>query len=456
MPPSELTTEQLDFAPTVAHTSAELVVLHGADAGMRWRLAPGTVRVGTAHGNDVCLNDPTVSRLHCEIHVGPEAIRVIDLESTNGTHVNGVRVRDATLPAGAALGLGETVVRLDPSSPTSVELSPVGRFGAVLGGSMQMRRLYRVLDRAAETDATVLLRGETGTGKEIVARSLHEASRRASGPFVTIDCGSIAETLIESELFGHVRGAFSNAIRERVGLIEEANGGTLFLDEIGELPRALQSKLLRVLETREVRRVGSNAVRQVDVRVVAATHRPLALSVNSGAFREDLYYRLAVIEVELPPLRARAEDIPALAQHFHARFTGRADPLPASFTSALMQRAWPGNVRELRNFIERSASLGWSQAADVPALEQPKDEQKAPVGLESLVPADLPLRDAREQWNEQFERLYASALLRRTQGNVTRAAALANVTRRSFQRMIAQRGLRSQADEADAGIDDGE
>jgi DNA-binding NtrC family response regulator len=331
-----------------------------------------------------------------------------------------------------------------------VELSPTGRFGSVIGASLEMRRLYRILDRAAETDATVLLRGETGTGKEVVARSLHEASRRAGGPFVAVDCGSIAENLIESELFGHVKGAFSNAIRERKGLVEEAHGGTLFLDEIGELPRALQPKLLRVLENREVRPVGSNALRRVDVRVVAATHQPLAVRVNAGTFREDLYYRLAVIEIELPPLRARPDDVPLLAQHFYERFTGRSDRLPASFVSALAGREWPGNVRELRNFIERSASLGWSHDGGNGSTTS------APVGLEALVPVEVPLKDARERWNDQFERLYASALLKRTHGNVTRAAELAGVTRRSFQRLMAQHGIRSGDDAAARAGDEDE
>jgi transcriptional regulator with GAF, ATPase, and Fis domain len=365
----------------------------------------------------------------------------VDLESTNGTFVNGVRVRDATLPAGATAGLGTTALRLERAPHVAVELSPANRFGEVLGRSISMRRLFRILDRVAEGDATILLRGETGTGKEVVARSVHEASRRAGAPFVAVDCGAIAEGLIESELFGHVRGAFSNAIRERRGLIEEANGGTLFLDEIGELPLSLQPKLLRVLEAREVRPVGANATRRVDIRVIAATHRPLALRVNSGAFREDLYYRLAVVEVELPPLRARPEDISVLARHFHERFTGQKDGLPDSFVTALSHRAWPGNVRELRNFIERSVSLGWSECP--PAADSGLSPD-APVGLEAMVPLDLALKEARERWNGQFERLYVSALLKKTQGNVTRAAALAGVTRRSLQRIIVEHGLRAR------------
>ncbi len=207
-----------------------------------------------------------------------------------------------------------------------------------------MRRVYAMLERAAISDATVLLRGETGTGKEAAARALHDASDRANAGFVAIDCGAIAENLIESELFGHTRGAFSGAVQDRAGLFEQAEGGTLFLDEVGELPLALQPKLLRALETCEVRRVGGNTSKRVDVRIVAATNRDLARNVDGGTFREDLYYRLAVIEVELPPLRVRREDIPLLAQHFYWVFSGKNEPLPPELMRPLMGRAWPGNV----------------------------------------------------------------------------------------------------------------
>jgi transcriptional regulator with GAF, ATPase, and Fis domain len=242
-------------------------------------------------------------------------------------------------------------------------------------------------------------------------------------------------------LFGHVRGAFSGAHVDRPGLFEQADGGTLFLDEIGELPLALQPKLLRALETREVRRVGSNQPRKVDARVLAATNRLLARGVNEGTFREDLYYRLAVVEISLPALRARREDIPMLAQHFYTSFSGSHEPLPPELIATMMARAWPGNVRELRNFVERSVSLGWSASA---VEATPEREIGVPPGLEALVPADLPLKEARDVWTGYFERLYVSAVLRRTGGNVTRAAELAQITRRSLQRLMAQQGIRSR------------
>jgi transcriptional regulator with GAF, ATPase, and Fis domain len=253
---------------------------------------------------------------------------------------------------------------------------------------------------------------------------------------VPVDCGAIAATLIESELFGHARGAFSGAVSDRKGLFEEAHGGTLFLDEIGELPVSLQPRLLRALETREVRRVGSNVARTVDVRVVAATNRSLARAVNEGAFREDLYYRLAVVEIELPPLRARREDIPMLAAEFNERFAGADAVIPPEVVASLLHRSWPGNVRELRNFVERGASIGWMMPGR--ATEPPPPE--VPAAFEAIIEADRPLADARSRFVALFERAYVQKLLRATGGNVTRAAELAGVNRRTIQRLVARSG----------------
>jgi DNA-binding NtrC family response regulator len=324
----------------------------------------------------------------------------------------------------------------------AVPMSSRDRLGDLLGSSVEMRRIYAVIERAAPTEATVLVQGETGTGKEVVARTIHGFSQRKDGPFVPVDCGAIAATVIESELFGHARGAFSGAIADRRGLFEEADGGTLFLDEIGELPLGLQAKLLRVLETREVRRVGENRARRVNVRVVAATNRPLAESVNLGTFREDLYYRLAVVDIQVPPLRARRDDIRALAQHFYERFSGQTGPVPPEMMSALLTRSWPGNVRELRNVIERGVSLRWQVSG---GAENPFGAP-IPPGIEAIVPLELPLKDARKAWEERFESLYTAALLQKTHGNVTRAAELAGVNRRHLQRMLARLGVKSGED----------
>jgi transcriptional regulator with PAS, ATPase and Fis domain len=274
-----------------------------------------------------------------------------------------------------------------------------------------------------------------------VAQAIHDESRRVNAPFMTIDCGAIPENLIESELFGNVRGALSGAVGDRKGVIEDADGGTVFFDEIGELPITMQPKLLRALETRQVRRVGSNQSRKVDVRVIAATNRSLARSVNEGTFREDLYYRLAVIEIELPPLRARRDDIPVLAAHFIERFTGRAEPVPPELLSTLVRREWSGNVRELRNFVERSISLGWPAAGDVAPSLSP--QSAAVPDIRQLIPLHLTLKEARLAWMAEFESVYVRALLEKTQGNVTRAAELAGVSRRFLQRTMARNGIRS-------------
>jgi transcriptional regulator with GAF, ATPase, and Fis domain len=422
--------------------SVELVVLDGQNRGARQRLTADAARIGTGDHCTLRLTDPTVSRLHCALEVDRNAVRVIDSGSRNGTFIDGVRVRDADITAGSTLRVGATSIRVDvDDQPVKVPLSDKTSVGGVLGGSVEMRRIYAILERVAPTEATVLIEGETGTGKEMVAQALHDLSRRAKGPFVAVDCGSITESLIESELFGHVRGAFSGAIANRPGLFEEADGGTVFLDEIGELPASLQPKLLRVLESREIRRIGGNTSKKIDVRVVAATNRDLAHGVNAGTFREDLYFRLAVVNVNLPPLRQRREDIPALVRHFYERMVGAGAVAPPDLVASLMVRAWPGNVRELRNVVERSISLGWSSE---PADKAPKPGA-LPPGIGALVPVDLPLKEARHAWTEQFESVYLRAVLEKADGNVSRAAEMAGVNRRFLQRLMVRLGLRQPA-----------
>ncbi len=447
--PDDLVTTILqDTGQSIPLAGIDLVVVEGADRGARAGVGAGIMRVGTSASNHLRLTDRAVSRVHCELRLRNRAVQIVDAGSTNGTFAEGVRIADAELVPGSVFRIGNTSIRLDAAnSPTRVAISSRDHFGDLLGGSLAMRRVYAVLERLAATDTTALIHGETGTGKELAARAVHEASRRGRGPFVTVDCGAIAETLIESELFGHARGAFSGAHTERRGLFEEAHGGTLFLDEIAELPLALQPKLLRVLEAREVRRLGANTSKPIDVRILAATHRSLAQSVNEGGFREDLYYRLAVVEVELPPLRARREDLPVIASRFYERFTGNEEKMPEALLAAIQARSWSGNVRELRNFIERSVTLGTivERATGAPAPE-----------AEAMVPIHLPLKEARVAWMDQFERRYAEALLQRTGGNVTRAAEIAGVHRRSLQRLLASLGgrLAEQGGTEDRGDDE--
>ena len=422
--------------------SFDLVVVDGPARGVRVHVEGGVARVGSAPGNHLALSDATVSRVHCELRAHSDAVVVKDCGSTNGTFVEGVRLREGEVKPGATVRVGNSAFRIEAAGGAAfVAISDRTSFGELVGASLPMRRVYAVLERIAGTSATLLIEGETGTGKDVVARSLHAASARSARPFVPVDCGAIPENLVESELFGHVRGAFSGAVGDRKGVFEEAHGGTLFLDEIGEMPISVQAKLLRAIETRSIRRVGGNTERPVDVRIVAATNRSLAAAANAGTFREDLYYRLAVVEVKLPPLRARREDIALLARHFYSRFAGAGASLPQDFIDMLSTRAWPGNVRELRNFIERSVTLGFVTepsllGARAPASNIPDAE------LAKIVPLELPLKDARQAWTENFESIYVRAMLQRTGGNVTRAAELAGVNRRFMQRLMARLGLR--------------
>ena len=448
-------TERVVFEPEgLRILSVELAVVDGPSRGRRVAVADGVARVGAAPGNLLRLADPTVSRVHCEIRVRPDGILVRDCGSTNGTYVEGVRLREGEVRPGAIVRVGASAFRIEASGGEAfLPVSDRVSFGECVGGSLEMRRLYSTLERVAPTTSTVLIEGETGTGKDVVARSLHRASARAGGPFVPIDCGAIPVTLIESELFGHVRGAFSGAQTDRRGVFEEADRGTLFLDEIGELPLHVQPKLLRAIEARAVRRLGSNVERPIDVRIVAATNRSLARCVNEGTFREDLYYRLAVVEVTLPPLRARRDDIATLARHFYERLGGGA-PLTPEFIATITGRGWPGNVRELRNFIERSVSLGLvTESSPAGGVARPRDAL-AQSALEALVPLHLPLKEARDAWTESFESIYTRSLLKKTGGNLTRAAELAGVNRRFMQRLVARLGLGSHATLDAADVDD--
>lgn len=417
---------------------ASLVVIEGPERGKLTQLSRGITTIGSGKVCTLRLSDPTVSRLHCEVELRPQTILVKDCGSTNGTILDGVKIHKAELGGGALLKVGESTLRLQLNDePTLLEVSSEDHFGPLIGGSLEMRRIYAVLERAAPTDATVLIEGETGTGKDVVARAIHEASLRSRGPFVPIDCGAMPASLIESELFGYVKGAFTGADRDRAGLFEEADGGTLFLDEIGEMPVTLQPKLLRALESRAIRRVGSTAIRKIDVRVIAATNRSLAHSINEGLFREDLYYRLAVVDLQLPPLRRRREDVVPLATHFLLQISKTEQELPSEFVNLLLSRDWPGNVRELRNFMERSLLLGLL-AREGSRSTSPSDR----LSREPSIPLHLPLKEAKSVWVDSFERVYCCAMLRKTGGNVTHAAEEAGVSRRFLQRLIARLGIR--------------
>ncbi|HMG24813.1 MAG TPA: sigma-54 dependent transcriptional regulator, partial [Kofleriaceae bacterium] len=344
---------------------------------------------------------------------------------------------DAILHPGAVIGVGRNQIRFE-TTPDHVRLplSAHGRFGSMVGRSTAMRAAFAILERAAASDATVLLTGETGTGKEAAAESLHLASARRDGPLIVIDCGSIPPSLLEAELFGHERGAFTGAASERMGAFEAASGGTIFLDEIGELATDLQPKLLRALERREVKRLGSNHYRPIAVRVVAATHRDLRAEINARTFRSDLYYRLAVVELRLPPLRERLDDLPLIVRHLLAAASAerRAELTAPGFLAHLAAHRWPGNVRELRNYLDRCLALGVELAAPPATDGEP--------GPAAEVDASRPLRAAREEATRRFERAYLEDLLRRHGDNLAAAARAASVDRAHLYRLLWKHGLR--------------
>jgi transcriptional regulator with PAS, ATPase and Fis domain len=413
-----------------------LRVLTGAQAGTTYHSEAEIVVIGTHDSADFVLEDETVSRFHCEIEVQGGRATVRDLGSRNGTLVDGVSVKEAWLHAGATLTLGTAELRFElRADPVKIALSERESFGLMVGRSPSMRRVFGLLERSASTDATVLLEGETGTGKEVAAESIHLVSGRRDGPFVIVDCSAIPPDLLESELFGHERGAFTGAVSTREGAFEAANGGTIFLDEIGELATELQPKLLRVLERRHVKRVGGRSYVDVNVRVVAATNRSLRVEVNEHRFRSDLYYRLAVVEVRLPSLRERADDLPGLVDRLLAQMGKQDDPQADAlrspeFIATLARHRWPGNVRELRNYLERCLAL----------------REQVPLGPAAddgpMPDLDQPLKVARERWTRVLEQRYVEGVLSKNQGNVTAAARAAAVDRMYFHRMLRRYGLR--------------
>jgi transcriptional regulator with PAS, ATPase and Fis domain len=409
--------------------AADLTVRGGPDDGLEARVEIPTFVVGTGELSDLKLSDPTVSREHLRLTLEAAGVRVRDVGSRNGTWIGGVRVREALLTTSTVLTIGATSLSISlDAGPIDLAVSQSTRFGEAIGVSPAMRHVFMLLERAARSDMTVLLEGESGVGKEILARAVHSTSQRAKAPFVALDCGALSPSLIESELFGHERGAFTGAHSARQGLFEAAHGGTIFLDEIGELPIDLQPKLLRVLEEREVRPVGGRTAKPIDVRVVAATNRHLAEAVEAGKFRRDLFYRLAVVLVTVPPLRDRPEDIAPLARAFLRSVLGTPETeLTEDFAAMLSSYSWPGNVRELRNVIQRYALL---EVRDAEALfGGMRGEKGEDLSL-------LPFHEARRIAMDRFERAYFPKVLARAGGVVSRAAQLAEVARPSFYRML--------------------
>jgi two-component system, NtrC family, response regulator GlrR len=436
-----------DHSPTLANHDTRpveplvrrfrLSAIEGPGKGISRESTADRLTVGSHALNDLVIDDPTVSRFHCEIRVEDGAAVVTDLRSKNATIVDGVEVREAVLRSGCLLRLGRATVRFEYAPEHNrPALSALTRFGSLAGTSAAMRQTIALLERASASDATVLLEGETGTGKGKAAEAIHQASPRRDKSFVVVDCGAIPAPLLESELFGHEKGAFTGADSRRIGAFEDASGGTLFLDEIGELPSDLQPKLLRALENRELRRIGSNKFIAIDLRVIAATNRDLRAEVNAGRFRSDLYFRLAVVKIPLPSIRQRPDDIPVIVEELLRQLdvpekTGQRLLTP-SFLAELQRMSWPGNVREFRNHLERV--LVFADDVSLPRpIDGPGGGPSAPI---------VPFAEARKRAQDSWERQYLEGLMRQFPGKVAEAAKAAGVDRVYLYRLLRRQGMK--------------
>lgn len=424
---------------------ALLKVLKGPDKGQEKPIPVNGLLVGKGPSCHFVLHDPAVSSEHCRLTPTQHGFQIEDLGSVNGTWVENVRLGTALISNKEKFRVGRTTLRLDVLSDYDEHLlSSHSNFGEMIGRSMAMRRVFAMLERAATSDATLLLEGETGTGKDSAAESVHALSSRSQGPFITVDCSRMQENLVESLLFGHVKGSDTGAISEHTGAFEAAEGGTIFLDEVGELPPGLQPKLLRVLEKKQIQRLGENFYRPVDVRLIAATNRNLETEIESGRFREDLFYRLTVLRVPLPPLRNRREDIAPIATAIIRRLDPHMNPgelLSDNVVNMLTQHSWPGNVRELRNVIERLLLFPESTELVMDTLDI---KQKADDVID---PTKLPFLEARDLSIDRFEKNYITTLLKDCDGIVSRAAKQAKTSRQTFYRIMAKHGITSTLSE---------
>ncbi|RKH26592.1 sigma 54-interacting transcriptional regulator [Corallococcus sicarius] len=426
-----------------------LLVLSGPEAGQSYPLTPGRYRVGADPASDIVIADRAVSRSHLLLDVREDGIQAVDVGSRNGSFCEGMRFTTLDVRPGAVLTLGTTELKLVPEGEKAraMPLSSRERFGNLVGSSRRMRELFTLLERLAQGESDVLIQGETGTGKELCAEALHTHGTRSKGPFVIVDLAGVAPQLLESELFGHVKGAFTGAQADRAGAFERAHGGTLFLDEVGELPLEVQPRLLRALERRQVKRVGANDYRAVNVRVVAATHQDLEGAVKAGRFRGDLFHRLAVLRAMLPPLRERPEDIPLLIDTVLERMGKPPSALSDQTRALLSQYPWPGNVRELRNVVDRVVSLGESALPDLPETpSRPTPAADADPEDTLSLALDLPFKEAKERLIEGFERDYLKTLLERCGGNVSKASREAGIDRVYLRKLLRKHGLASGPD----------
>jgi len=437
-------------ASRAVHLSqCKLVVLKGSQRGKEFVISGDVIRIGKVDENDLALPEETVSRVHCEILRDAKGHLLRDLHSTNGTFLDGAEIKEAYIRPGSIITVGTVQLKFQPFEER-IEILPSEKdaLGEMVGSSLRMREIFGLIERIAPTEATVLIEGETGTGKDLVARTIHDLSKRKGKPFVIVDCGAVSGTLIESELFGHEKGAFTGASTTRIGAFEAAGaqGGTIFLDELGELSLDLQPKLLRVLEQREIRRVGGNRTIKVDIRVIAATKQDLRKEVQKGKFREDLYFRLSVVPIHTPALRERKEDIPLVVRNFLSAMAKDGAPpreIDEATMSSLMAHDWPGNVRELRNVLERGVYLSPASAGGAPVkLVSMPAPSVAPGGVATPSFDELKsYRENKEQWENEFEKRYLTWLMQRAQGNISRAAREADMDRKYLHKLLKKHAI---------------
>jgi DNA-binding NtrC family response regulator len=443
-------------ALVAASGPARGLVLEIADAGGPLRTKPLGLfaRIGGGRDCDIVLGDKAVSRVHAEVRAAKNGVIVVDRGSTNGTRVNDALVKEAFVPIGGSFVVGTSTIRVRDGGAPRLAPSPRDRFGGLVGQSVAMREVFAVLERSAVSDATVLLEGPSGSGKELAARALHDHSPRAAKAFVSFDCTSASHELLTSALMGHKKGAFTGAVADRPGAFVEADGGTLFLDEIGELPLDSQAQLLRALEARKITAVGDDRSKDVDVRVIAATHRDLIGMVEAGTFRLDLLHRLAVVHVRLPGLAQRVDDIPMLVRTLYAARGLDPGPIDGDNLQLLQAQSWPGNVRELRNVLERSLVLASPDQRRFQQLAlwlSTSNGQDADMH-DAIVNVSLPYKDAKEALVDRFDRFYLPQLMRRFDDNITRAAEHAGLSRKHLRVLLVKAGLRG--DGGDGADDD--
>jgi len=451
-PPSDLhgteylhATERAEARFGLPMAQAVAVIIEGPDAGREFLVERGVTIVGKADDCDVLLSDRAISAHHVELSLVGAAVRLRDLESTNGTWIGGARVVESLVPPGTVLQLGRTKIHLTgPDRSLVLEPSDADHFGELYGRSISMRQLYAVLQRVAPRDVTVLLDGETGTGKELAARAIHAHSRRARGPFIVFDCSAVAPELVESQLFGHRKGAFTGATQDRPGVFESGSGGTVFLDELDSLPLDLQPKLLRVLEGRHVVRLGEFRERAVDVRVVAAAGRSPEEATAAGALRKDLYFRLAVVRLTLPSLRDRLDDVGPLARVLLERMGCDIEVTDGPALDRLQAHPWTGNVRELRNVLERAVALA---PTAVSTLDELPLQLTGGVGARpSAAPAaplhsELPYKEAKDRVVSAWEVRYLRDAYRRNGGNLSATCREVGLSRPHLRKLLRQHGI---------------